>query len=102
VLARIEQLVARMKLLRQLAVPDASEPVEATRTRAVQFTATLIRAENRRNRFGEIFDGTTQLLARRVTEHASKSGEHYVTETREEYRGMFRAARRRGRASSSP
>ncbi len=92
VLARIEQLVARMKLLRQLAVPDANEPVEATRTRAVQFTATLIRAENRRNRFGEIFDGTTQLLARRVTEHASKSGEHYVTETREEYREMFRAA----------
>lgn len=92
VLARIEQLVARMKLLRQLAVPDANDPVEATRTRAVRFTATLIRAENRRNRFGEIFDGTTQLLARRVTEHASKSGEHYVTESREEYREMFRAA----------
>jgi site-specific recombinase len=92
VLARIEQLVARMKLLRQLAVPDAATSPEATRTRAVQFTATLIRAENRRNRFGEVFDGTTQLLARRVTEHASKSGEHYVTETRAQYREMFRAA----------
>lgn len=92
VLARIEQLVARMKLLRQLAVPDDKETQEATRTRAAQFTATLIRAESRRNRFGEVFDGTTQLLARRVTEHASKSGEHYVTESREEYREMFRAA----------
>lgn len=92
VLARIEQLVARMRLLRLLAVPDAKETVTGTRTRAVQFMATLIRAENRRNRFGEIFDGTTQLLARRVTEHASKSGEHYVTETRAEYTEMFRAA----------
>ncbi|MBA3853150.1 MAG: site-specific recombinase [Gemmatimonas sp.] len=92
VLARIEQLVARMRLLRLLAVPDAKDSRDATRTRAVQFMATLIRAENRRNRFGEIFDGTTQLLARRVTEHASKSGEHYVTETRTEYREMFRAA----------
>lgn len=92
VLARIEQLVTRMKLLRQLAVPDAHEENAVTRTRAVEFTATLIRAENRRNRFAEIFDGTTQLLARRVTEHASKSGEHYVTESREEYRAMFRAA----------
>lgn len=92
VLARIEQMVERMKLLRQLAVPDATAAVEATRTRAVQFTATLIRAENRRNSFGAIFDGTTQLLARRVTEHASKSGEHYVTETRAEYKEMFRAA----------
>ncbi len=92
VLARIEQLVARMKLLRQLAIPDASATAETTRTRAIQFTATLIRAENRRNRFGEVFDGTTQLLARRVTEHASKSGEHYVTETRAQYLAMFRAA----------
>jgi site-specific recombinase len=92
VLARIEQLVARMKVLRQLAVPDAKDAGEPSRTRALQFMATLIRAESRRNRFGEIFEGTTQLLARRVTEHASKSGEHYVTETRAEYRAMFRAA----------
>jgi site-specific recombinase len=92
VLARIEQMVDRMRLLRQLALPDADATPEAQRQRAVQFTVRLIRAENRRNRFGEIFEGTTQLLARRVTEHASRSGEHYVTETREEYRGMFRAA----------
>ena len=92
VLARIEQLVARMKLLRQLAVPDAKDAGEPTRTRALHFMLTLIRAESRRNRFGEIFEGTTQLLARRVTEHASKSGEHYVTESRAEYREMFRAA----------
>jgi site-specific recombinase len=92
VLARAEQLVERLRLLRLLAVPDADTTDATRRTRIVEFMTRLIRAENRRNRFGEIFEGTTQLLARRVTEHASKSGEHYITESRSEYREMFRAA----------
>ncbi len=92
ILARTEQLVERLRVLRRLAVPDADETPEQIRTRAVDFTVRLIRAENRRHRFTELFDGTTQLLARRVTEHASRSGEHYVTETRAQYRAMFRAA----------
>lgn len=92
VLARIEQLVERLKLLRQLAVPDEADTPEAVRGRTVDFTVRLIGNESRRHRLGDLFEGTTQLLARRVTEQASKSGEHYVTETREEYRAMFRAA----------
>lgn len=92
VLARTEQLVERLRVLRLLAVPDVGTTEATIRTRIVEFMGRLIRAENRRNRFGEIFEGTTQLLARRVTEHASKSGEHYVTESRGEYREMFRAA----------
>lgn len=92
VLARIEQLVERLQLLRQLVLPDANESDSAKRERTVRFVQRLIRAESRRNRFSEIFEGTTQLLARRVTEHASKSGEHYVTNSRAEYRAMWRAA----------
>lgn len=92
VLARIEQLVDRMRLLRKLAVPDPETPGSDARLHGVHFMRDLIRAENRRNRFTELFDGTVQILARRVTDHASKSGEHYVTETRSEYREMFRAA----------
>jgi len=92
VLARAEQLVERLRVLRLLAVPDVGTTEASTRTQTVEFMGRLIRAENRRNRFGEIFEGTTQLLARRVTEHASKSGEHYVTESRGEYLEMFRAA----------
>lgn len=92
VLARTEQLVERLRMLRALVVPDVDTPLAVTRTRAVEFMSRLIRAENRRNRVGELFEGTTQLLARRITEHASRSGEHYVTETRREYVEMFRAA----------
>ncbi len=92
VLARTEQLVERLRVLRQLAIPDATGAASALRDRAADFTVRLIRAENRRHRFSELFEGTTQLLARRITEHASRSGEHYVTESREQYRAMFRAA----------
>jgi len=91
-LARIEQLVERLRLLRTLALPDVGEPAEAARTRTVGFIVRLVRNASRRNRLGELFEGTTQLLARRVTEQASKSGEHYVTETRAELGLMFRAA----------
>jgi site-specific recombinase len=92
VLARIEQLVARLHLLRLLVLPDPGDTEGARRERGVRFMVLVVRAESRRNRMGEIFEGTTQLLARRVTEHASKSGEHYVTSTRSEYREMWRAA----------
>ncbi len=92
VLARIEQLVERLYLLRLLVVPNTDDQSTLRRTRGVLFMLRLIRAENRRNRMGDIFEGTTQLLARRVTEHASKSGEHYVTNSRSEYREMWRAA----------
>jgi site-specific recombinase len=92
VLARIEQLIERLRLLRLLVAPDPREPLAHTRVRAVEFLVRLVGAESRRHRVRDLFEGTTQLLARRVTEHASKSGEHYVTETRAEYREMFRAA----------
>lgn len=92
VLARIEQLVERLQLLRRLVVPDAADIEGIRRERSIRFMLLLVRAESRRNRIGEIFEGTTQLLARRVTEHASKSGEHYVTNTRSEYREMWHAA----------
>lgn len=102
-LARIEQLVERLRLLRTLALPDVVEAKEVgahdvpqahqtARARRVDFLVRLIRSASQRNRIGDLFEGTTQLLARRVTEQASKSGEHYVTETRAELGTMFRAA----------
>ncbi|MCC7004128.1 MAG: site-specific recombinase [Gemmatimonadaceae bacterium] len=105
VLARLEQQIARLRYLRALAIPRraarASAPammssgvgvMPAPLASPVAFLTHLVRFESRRPRIGTLFEGTTQLLARRVTEQASKSGEHYVTDTREEYREMFRAA----------
>jgi site-specific recombinase len=94
-LARIEQTVARLRQLRDLVLPvDAAvpDPAAAARARALDFFLRLVRQENRRNSVRDLFRGTTELLARRVTEQASRSGEHYITESRSEYVGMYRAA----------
>jgi len=91
-LARIEQIAERLRLLRTLALPDAADDRSTLRARAIDFFLRLVQQENRRNSLRDLFTGTTQLLARRVTEQASRSGEHYVTGTRSEFVAMFRAA----------
>ena len=40
----------------------------------------------------DLFRGTIELLARRMTEQASHSGEHYITASRSEFFAMYRAA----------
>jgi site-specific recombinase len=91
-LARIEQIADRLRLLRTLALPDAADDPSTLRARAIDFFLRLVQQENRRHSLRDLFAGTTQLLARRVTEQASRSGEHYVTGTRSEFVAMFRAA----------
>ncbi len=84
-LARIEQVVARLRRLRDLVVaPD--------RDGALDFFLRLVRQENRRNSVRDLVSGSTELLARRVTEQASRSGEHYITASRAEFVAMYRAA----------
>ncbi len=91
-LARIEQISGRLRLLRTLVAPEPPGDRAAVRDRAIDFFLSLVQHENRRHSLRDLFAGTTQLLARRVTEQASKSGEHYVTGSRSEFFGMFRAA----------
>jgi site-specific recombinase len=94
-LARIELTIARLRLLRTLLVapgPAIADVAAAERDRAIDFFLLLVRQENRRNSVRDLFRGTTELLARRVTEQASRSGEHYITASRGEFVGMYRAA----------
>ena len=91
-LARIEQVIARLRLMRGLLAPDGPDSAAAARGRAIDFFLRLVRQENRRNSVRDLFSGTTQLLARRVTEQASRSGEHYITASRGEFFAMYRAA----------
>jgi site-specific recombinase len=92
-LARSEQAIERLRLLRAMLFPlpqDDGPGDDADR--AIHFALRLVRQENRRHSVRDLVRGTVQLLARRVTEQASKSGEHYVTRSRGEYVQMFRAA----------
>jgi site-specific recombinase len=91
-LSRIEQVIARLRRLATLLAPlDDPMPLAQTE-RALDFFLLLVRQQNRRNSVRDLFRGTTQLLARRVTEQASHSGEHYITGSWDEYVGMYRAA----------
>ena len=101
-LARIELTIERVRRLRGLLVPvDAAslepaaatpDPAAAARARMLDFFLRLVRQENRRNSVRDLFRGATELLARRVTEQASRSGEHYITASRGEFVAMYRAA----------
>jgi len=73
-------------------VPQAPVAAGDAHSREIEFFLRLVRQENRRNSVRDLFRGTTELLARRVTEQASRSGEHYITESRGEFFAMYRAA----------
>lgn len=91
-LARIEDSIERMQLLLALAcAPSSSDLAERRRTIA-RFIVLLVRAEGRRYSVRDQFVGALQLVARRVTEHASRSGEHYVSSNQAQFLHMFRAA----------
>ena len=52
----------------------------------------LVEAHNRKYAMRELFTSNINLLARNVTENASRTGEHYIAENRSEYAAMFRSA----------
>lgn len=53
---------------------------------------TLVYAEAHKNNVTQHFNQNVELLALRVTENASKTGEHYITTTRSEYFQLMRSA----------
>lgn len=88
-LTRLEQSIARMRLL--LMVIGAL-PCEHRVAATVDLFCTMVREENRKNSIVDLWSGLTDKMALRITEHASKTGEKYATETRAEYLKMAGAA----------
>ncbi len=58
----------------------------------VEFLSHAVQGEGQRQSIREHISRTIGLLALRVTENASRTGEHYITATREEYFQMWRSA----------
>ena len=85
-LARLRQLIDRLRLLLDFAV------VDDRRRHAVVVLKTLLASEQTSDEMGEFITGNVSLLARNVTDHASRHGEHYVAEDRAEWRAMAKSA----------
>lgn len=87
-LIRIEQIIARLRLLLRFTAANSGD----IRQHGLDFLRLLVFEEHRKNSVRDLWRRSTDLLARRVTEHASKTGEHYFARTYAQYRQMFRAA----------
>ncbi|WP_352259472.1 site-specific recombinase [Psychrobacter sp. TB55-MNA-CIBAN-0194] len=85
---RLDQSLQRMRILTELVTDDDNK-----RDRAViDLIQTLITTANRRYSIGYLIDNNTKLLSRKVTENASRVGEHYISTDKSGYRKMFKKA----------
>ena len=77
-----------------LAKADLPAPTDISlrRAAALALALELIKAHNNKYTVGDLFADNIDLLARNVTENASRTGEHYVAESRKDLGAMFVAA----------
>ncbi len=85
-LARLRQLIDRLRALLDLAVAD-----DLLR-QSVRLMKILIEAMQTGNRVFDFIGENVSLLARNVTDHASRHGEHYIAADRAEWLAMGRSA----------
>ncbi len=78
-----------LETLASEAAPAPDESVSLRRAAAVALALELIEAHNNKYTVRDLFADNINLLARNVTENASRTGEHYVADNRKELGGMF-------------
>jgi site-specific recombinase len=67
-------------------------PINLRRSAAMALALELIKAHNNKYTVGDLVADNIDLLARNVTENASRTGEHYVAESRKDLGAMFVAS----------
>jgi site-specific recombinase len=71
-------------------LPEAPvDSVSPRRAGAIALAQELVEAHNTKYQIGNLFRSNIDLLARNVTENASRTGEHYIAEARTQLRHMF-------------
>ncbi len=86
-LERLEQILARIHVL--LAIVD--EPDQAKfETNCIALFRHLVVKQSTERSIISLIRQTNYLLAKSITNHASRTGEHYVTATRREYMSMLK------------
>ncbi len=85
-LQRMEHLLALLAELRHDKTGRSSQPL------FIGLFKTLVNGECHKNDVRQHWRESMELLALRVTENASRTGEHYITSTRAEYFSLLRSA----------
>lgn len=83
---RMEVLLAILAALRQDKTGHSAQPL------FISLFKTLVSGECHKNDIRQHWRESLELLALRVTENASRTGEHYITSTRAEYFSLLRSA----------
>lgn len=88
-LITMERMLERMEMVMDLLAID---PARSPRSKHVQLFKLLVRLSSGSTRVLGYIDRSTQVIAREVTGHAGRKGEHYITTTASEYGAMLRSA----------
>lgn len=89
-LQRMTQQIQRLEIL--LSIIVSLRAGESANLAFVQLFKPLVYGECHKNDISQHWNQNMELLALRVTENASRTGEHYITETRVEYFELMRSA----------
>lgn len=85
---RLDQSLQRMRILTELVANNYDK-----RDRAIiELIQALITTASHRYSIGYLIDNNTKLLSRKVTENASRVGEHYISTDKSGYQDMFKKA----------
>ncbi len=90
-----QQLLIMERMLQRLEVIlDTLNPVPPANAHVAMFRfgQELVRMNAGRTSLGPFIDRSTQVVAREITQHTGRTGEHYITTSSKEYRGMLRTA----------
>jgi len=85
---RLEQSLQRIRILTEL-VSDVDHKRDGA---IIELIQSLISTASRRYSIGYLIDNNTKLLSKKVTENASRVGEHYISTDKAGYKKMFKKA----------
>ncbi len=85
---RLDQSLQRMRILTELLADNEDKRDHAV----IELIQALITSASRRYSIGYLIDNNTKLLSRKVTENASRVGEHYISTDKSGYQKMFKKA----------
>jgi site-specific recombinase len=87
-LQRLNQNIRRIRILLRL----VTAPGSVRKLTEIDMFKELVKSENKKNSIRDHIKSNIDLVAFQITEHAGKTGEHYITNNKKEYKKMFFSA----------